>query len=267
MPHGGPGAAARTVQQRRDAAAAGPAGPGAHAREQRVGGLGGRRLVQAGGQLQERPQAAGRGPASAASSRPPRRATAPASTPTPRSTSRAATSSAPGSCQLTDAKSGSAVHAATAASRSAGSGAAHAPVVTPTSTPGRGSDRLQHRAQRCAVGGVRAVGVLDVQVDRLGSDRRDRDGVGRQLGRGDGEGRVPRRTPGTVETRLSSTPAWWRASRPVTARALLDHRTDRGGVRLWRTLQPAVRQVRTSPHRAGYRCREQSCTAVYGHAL
>jgi hypothetical protein len=266
VPHGGPGAAARTVQQGRDAAAAGPAGPGAHAREQRVGGLGGRRLVQAGGQLQERPQAAGRGPASAASSRPPRRATAPASTPTPRSTSRAATSSAPGSCQLTDAKSGSAVHAATAASRSAGSGAAHAPVVTPTSTPGRGSDRLQHRAQRCAVGGVRAVGVLDVQVDRLGSDRRDRDGVGRQLGRGDGEGRVPRRTPGTVETRLEQHTRMV-AGEPARDSSCPARPPDRPGWGAVVAHPPAGRTP--SPHitsPGGDHCREQSCTAVYGHA-
>ncbi len=46
------------------------------------------------------------------------------------------------------------------------------------------------------------MGLLDVQVERPGSGRYHRDGLGRQLGRGDGEGRVPRRTPGTVETRL-----------------------------------------------------------------
>ena len=58
----------------------------------------------------------------------PRRRRAPAAAP--------ASSAAPSSCQFTDAASGSTCHAATAACRAAASGAAHAPVVTPTSTSG-----------------------------------------------------------------------------------------------------------------------------------
>ncbi|GGX10503.1 hypothetical protein GCM10010383_45820 [Streptomyces lomondensis] len=61
----------------------------------------------------------------------------PASTPTPRSSSTAATSSAPGSCQLTEAWSGRTVQLRIRAGRAAGSGSAHAPVVTPTGTATR----------------------------------------------------------------------------------------------------------------------------------
>ncbi len=60
----------------------------------------------------------------------------PASTPTPRSRRAAATSSAPASCQLTDAKSGRTVQAAMAAIRRRGSGSIHAPVVVPSDTVG-----------------------------------------------------------------------------------------------------------------------------------
>lgn len=61
----------------------------------------------------------------------------PASTPTPRWRSAAASSSAPGSCQLTEAWSGSTVQDRTRSTRATGPGAAHAPVVTPTGTSTR----------------------------------------------------------------------------------------------------------------------------------
>src|SRR5581483_3144977 len=61
----------------------------------------------------------------------------PASTPTPRASSASATTTAPGSCQFTEAKSGSTVHEATVAARSPGSGSIQAPVLTPTGSPGQ----------------------------------------------------------------------------------------------------------------------------------
>lgn len=85
----------------------------------------------------------------AAHARRPRSCQMPASTPTPRSSRAAATSSAPSSCQFTEAKSGSSRHRRTAWSRSAARGAVQAPVVTPTGVPGHRSRTARTHRSTC----------------------------------------------------------------------------------------------------------------------
>ena len=88
------------------------------------------------------------------------RAHSPASTPMPRSRSASANSSAPGSCQSTEARSGSTYHARIRSTRRPASGSARrrsSPRPGPDRRPDRGQRRGQHpgRERRPAQQGVR----------------------------------------------------------------------------------------------------------------